>query len=97
MNKGCALGLPRKRKMSNRPQKTNPATLVAEERRQQAFWRNVVSYLLTKYGTVTIAEVAQVSGTLDVYDGRDGLILSIQGQKRSLGTRIRAAWQVLVS
>ena len=78
--------LPKGIKMSNRPQKTNPATIVAEERKQQAFWRNVVSYVPDISG-----------GVLDIQYKNGGLDLSIVGYRRTLLRRIKSAWQVLVA
>jgi hypothetical protein len=83
--------------MANRPQKTSPASVVAEERRQQAFWRNVVSYMLALYGPISVSEVPDLQGgILDVQAKSGTLYLSIVGQKRTLLLRIKSAWQVLV-
>jgi hypothetical protein len=83
--------------MANRPQKTSPALVVAEERRQQAFWRNVVSYMLALYGPISVSEVPDLQGgILDVQAKSGTLHLSIIGQKRTLLLRIKSAWQVLI-
>ena len=85
-------------KMSNRPQKTNPATIVAEERKQQAFWRNVVSYIVATNGPMFLADVPDISGgVLDIQYKNGGLDLSIVGYRRTLLRRIKSAWQVLVA
>jgi hypothetical protein len=90
--------LPKGIKMSNRPQKTNPATIVAEERKQQAFWRNVVSYIVATNGPMFLADVPDISGgVLDIQYKNGGLDLSIVGYRRTLLRRIKSAWQVLVA
>jgi len=90
--------LPKGTEMSNRPQKTNPATIVAEERKQQAFWRNVVSYIVATNGPMFLADVPDISGgVLDIQYKNGGLDLSIVGYRRTLLRRIKSAWQVLVA
>jgi hypothetical protein len=80
--------------MPSRPQKTNPAIMVAEERKQQAFWRNVVTYCVCQYGPILV-EPKPFEGVLDIQSTEKGLVVGVEGLRRSLKTRLIGAWRVL--
>lgn len=80
--------------MPSRPQKTSPAEIVAEERKQQAFWRNVVTYSVCQFGPILVEE-KPFEGVLDIQSTERGLIVRIEGLRRSLKTRLIGAWRVL--
>lgn len=80
--------------MPNRPSKSVYSEMLGEERKQQAIWRHVAAVCVSKYGPISV-EATPLRAVLDIQETEGGLIVGVEGLRRSLKTRLIGAWRAL--